>query len=114
MWYRQNLLIVGYGRFPIDMLRYDACWPASEHDAGLIAQTLEPGHAGAWCVAVEKRTARKKEKAWTPERWRSFGCRVAEVTSAYAACRVRELAKTKGTKPDTCMIEPADLIRHHQ
>lgn len=26
--------VTGAGQFPIDMLRYDACWPATEADAG--------------------------------------------------------------------------------
>ena len=68
MW---NATVSGYGVFPIDMLRYDACVPRNKWDASAIEQAFEDftyqrkwksvnvqghGHAGP-----------------TGERWRSFG-----------------------------------------
>jgi hypothetical protein len=36
-----KFFVQGQGHFPIDMLRYDACFPASEHDSALIYETFE-------------------------------------------------------------------------
>lgn len=32
-------VVEGSGEFPLDMLRYDQAFPASEYDAGLMAET---------------------------------------------------------------------------
>lgn len=31
----KTFVVEGSGRFPIDMLRYVPCWPATEHDSHL-------------------------------------------------------------------------------
>lgn len=35
-----RFVVMGAGRFPIDMLRYDACWPASSEDARKITESI--------------------------------------------------------------------------
>jgi hypothetical protein len=53
--------------FPLDMLRYDAAWPASEHDSGLIRQSVEHETRGPVEVVIY---ARRRP---TDGRWQSFG-----------------------------------------
>jgi len=53
--------------FPIDMLRYDAAWPASETDSNIITSTHQYENKGL--VQVEVRSRRPP----TPGRWESFG-----------------------------------------
>ena len=61
--------VEGRDPFPMDMLRYDACWPADTGGALAISwsHTREPGPGNhkitlnTWLVGI------------TPERWQSFG-----------------------------------------
>lgn len=41
--HRYRYFVSGKGKFPFDMLRYDACWPAGGEDAALMSDptTLE-------------------------------------------------------------------------
>lgn len=59
--------------FPIDMLRYDQCWPATSEDVGKMSMTFGRfGEADFRPVTV---AAHRDVKAgsFTLERWRSFG-----------------------------------------
>lgn len=56
--------VIGKGRFPFDMLRYDECWPSI--DATALAPIVEP--------SVPLRSIRMSSyKPPTPQRWASFG-----------------------------------------
>jgi hypothetical protein len=68
--------VQGRGEFPFDMLRYDACFPASSTDAALMAVPERSRIDGF------PRTITIKLKRWVPpgypfkptaERWASFG-----------------------------------------
>jgi hypothetical protein len=48
--------------FPIDMLRYDLCWPATGSDSIELAKATGP-----------RRVTMKGLKTPTPARWASFG-----------------------------------------
>ena len=62
--------VSGTGRFPLDMTRYDRCWPATEHDSNAIHDTFNnPGKQ--WKVRMAK-----SEGQWTDGRWASFGCSI--------------------------------------
>lgn len=61
--------VSGYGKFPIDMLRFDECWPIGVDDAALIADT-QIDWVGKWTVALSSASAP------TPTRWQSFMCTV--------------------------------------
>lgn len=63
--------VEGDGRFPLDMLRYDACWPHWERDA-LAAQSTGDHDAARRCVVLETH----RVEAPTVARWASFGWRV--------------------------------------
>lgn len=79
---RRQFTVEGQGPFPIDMLRYDQCWPKSEgEDTGVIEQSIRsrpPRQApqGGWPpyrVTLET----DSESAPTYGRWESFGWKVA-------------------------------------
>ncbi len=65
-----------YSEFPIDMLRYDSCWPA--HEDGKITHTFH----GRF---VEEKRAEPAEieltglREPTKGRWESFGWKVIEI-----------------------------------
>ena len=66
--YVTTFSVQGRGAFPVDMLRYDECYPASEREAGKL-EHHERGH----------RTVTLRAKHETPyyslteERWASYG-----------------------------------------
>lgn len=53
--------------FPIDMLRYDACYPASEHDSAVIRASIDDRGPEPYTVDVYAR------RPLTLGRWKSFG-----------------------------------------
>lgn len=66
----QRYTVRGRGSFPIDMLRYDCAFPATEVDAGIIERSFAPrGKMKTRTILLE--SALKREP--TCERWLSFG-----------------------------------------
>jgi len=63
--YEKFVVVEGCGNFPLDMLRYDSAFPATEHDAA-IAQNYQDKRS----VALVLRT--KNKLAPTERRWQSF------------------------------------------
>jgi hypothetical protein len=71
-----KLVVRGRGSFPIDMLRYDGCWPYNETDSHLIQQ--DP-----YSEPKDERTVTLKthgDRRWSPSvlRWKSFGWTVVK------------------------------------
>ena len=66
--------VAGYGAFPLDMLRYDACYPATSEDA------VEIGGSMYSRASQRLRTVRVRSvvKPATAERWQSFGWKVVK------------------------------------
>lgn len=60
--------VQGSGAFPMDMLRYDLCWPATETDANML------GTVGAF--GTNRTISLKGLKPPTSNRWASFSWRV--------------------------------------
>lgn len=56
--------VTGFGDFPVDMLRYDGVYPASEKDSGIIINSHE------------SRTVEVEGRGCTVRRWDSFLWRV--------------------------------------
>jgi hypothetical protein len=84
-----------YAEFPLDMLRYDRAFIFNKDDADLIE--LRSSHRGMDDAAIARYAARRgfdgicvstftesaSEKAWTPERWHSFGWVLKEPVASF-------------------------------
>lgn len=68
----QRFTVTGTGRFPLDMLRYDSCWPATQTD---VHNMSDHGHAvmGRCPSTIALETHGEP----TSDRWASFGWEVA-------------------------------------
>lgn len=83
MWLHRAIVTVPAGqRFPLDMLRYDACYPATSDDVGRLGGTLgrpwrgdevktEPTQVEVVSLRPDK--GRAGHGGWTVARWHSFG-----------------------------------------
>lgn len=77
--YFTSFTVTGSGPFPMDMLRYDQAWPMTTEDAQKITQSFDdPAGMVKWEVRLTM--AQKNKLAPTLERWKSFCCKVTEVT----------------------------------
>ena len=65
--------VKGSGPFPIDMLRYDLCYPKSEQDSYRLEKTFQPRDRSDHVVRLVS------AKAPTEARWGSFGWLVESV-----------------------------------
>lgn len=72
-----QISVTGSNPFPIDMLRYDGCYPLSEGDANLIRSSLEEGLTKRTTIVLLKPNGYQH---WTPnyKRWKSYGWEVVE------------------------------------
>ena len=77
--YLHSVVVVGSGYFPVDMLRYDHCWPADTESAMEVVNRDRDDLKGSRKVRV----LCLDRKGWKPtvDRWRSFGWDVKEHTS---------------------------------
>lgn len=65
--------VEGTGSFPIDMLRYDSCWPKSEGSDSLeVESSFRPRKAGN----IRRRVTLIGLSEPTGARWASFGWKV--------------------------------------
>lgn len=93
----------GVSEFPLDMLRYDSCFPMRGEDVAAIQHSLQrPASDGA---AAERRVlvvhyGTEAAPAWSTERWESFGCRIESVDAA-------TLRKPEPSEPEV----PAEYAR---
>ncbi|KRT69414.1 MAG: hypothetical protein XU15_C0011G0096 [candidate division NC10 bacterium CSP1-5] len=67
--YRQTFQVTGLGSFPLDMLRYDECYPRTERDTALIDQSFQ--EANVQYIGLE-RILTDEAKDPTFDRWKSF------------------------------------------
>lgn len=67
--FQVEFTVVGWGEFPIDMLRYDGCFPLTEKDTAAMAEQ------GTREVTLNKTLNRHHATNWSPTagRWESFG-----------------------------------------
>jgi hypothetical protein len=69
---RTQFLVKGADPFPVDMLRYDCCWPMQETDSYAIMSSVERSPS----YRTEPRVIElvtEKEGQITIGRWQSFG-----------------------------------------
>ena len=76
--YYQTFVVETVFNFPIDMLRYDGCFPHSEMDAGKIDRSLTLQGHNPVEVKIGRYVSTKHDQP-TVERWMSFGCKISEV-----------------------------------
>ena len=82
MWYRHEAVIEVSGPFPIDMLRYDQCYPDHGTDSRSIEDSRIPGRDNKpYRITVEAISEKKRGEHWTVARWESFGARVVETAT---------------------------------
>jgi len=81
--YQAMVRLPPFGAFPIDMLRYDHCWPATEIDAGKIILSLSDRRTkDPMSVAIRKSVpgiASQHYRPFTDGRWDSFAVTVTVV-----------------------------------
>ncbi len=79
--YLRHFKVRGRGEFPLDMLRYDQCWPRTGFDAEIIAPRYEMSPReglGTREVSLAKHTSLKHGNVATMGRWASFGWTVVK------------------------------------
>lgn len=76
----QTFKVKALGLFPLDMLRYDSCHPATELDSSLISRNLDAHGVGGVEVTVARWVYGKYDQP-TVARWASFGCSVSDVVT---------------------------------
>jgi hypothetical protein len=77
--YEHEATVEVNGAFPVDMLRYDRCYPASEEDAKAIAQSLARPRREPHRVTVKALSPSREH--WTRARWRSFGALIVKTVA---------------------------------
>jgi len=78
-------IVRGSGPFPVDMLRYDNCSPATEPDSSSIIMTFQGWDS--WEICVKHINHRGMSNSFTLGRWKSFGCSLEMVDSPYVLNR---------------------------
>lgn len=76
--YYQTFVVETDFQFPLDMLRYNRCFPDTEATAGLITANLTEGLSPIR-VIIGRYVETKKATPPTVARWKSFGCRVDDI-----------------------------------
>jgi hypothetical protein len=75
--YYQTFVVVPAFEFPLDMLRYDSCFPESEQESGKIFDNLAYNVTGQE-IKIARYVDGKKYMP-TIERWESFNCKVSNI-----------------------------------
>ncbi len=76
-----RIRVSGSTPFPIDMFRYDCCYPVSEPGSGIIADTIADNGIQHGAVSVDL-FLRCGVRIPTVRRWESFGWAVDEAFNA--------------------------------
>lgn len=74
----QTFKVTFRGHFPLDMLRYDMCFPDSEEDVAIIYDSIAISPLKGTTVTLARWVRGKKELP-TADRWESFLAKVSEV-----------------------------------
>lgn len=74
----QSFTVSGRLSFPLDMLRYDCCFPSGPEDAGRIQESMEHPLPAERLVIKLSRRIEAKGLMPTSGRWSSFGWVVDE------------------------------------
>lgn len=76
--YTRRFIVEGQVVFPIDMLRYDRCWPDSSSDAikilnSIDASVLHMPHVVTLIMLCNDRDDKPEAKRWESFGWKVFG-----------------------------------------
>lgn len=77
--YISEFLVEGTGPFPVDMLRYDQCWPADAPSASSILEPIYVEGGGERPRKVIMRKVSETGVGPTVRRWESLTWRVIEI-----------------------------------
>ena len=80
---RTEFIVRGDSPFPLDMLRYDSCFPESEPDSSVIRASIESPYQGPRDVVLVtiRKDAPQGRPPVTPDRWKSFGWQIVDVVT---------------------------------
>lgn len=81
--YQHFAVITTSSGFPVDMLRYDCCFPVAEADSRRIAESINPRVEDRQVSILVSRFTESSEPRWTYDRWRAFQCEIESVNSEY-------------------------------
>lgn len=70
-----HFTVEGKGRFPLDMLRYDCCWPKTPNDATVMTEHFVEFRSDLCRVSLSAASV----NAPTLGRWKSYGWPVVDV-----------------------------------
>ena len=97
--HRHEAVVTFSGAFPLDMLRYDACYPADSESAILISESLDTEtrrelakRPGGFAGRTVKIARFGHADGFTFARWRSFGCDITASCTCCAEAPARRLA----------------------
>lgn len=80
--YMRNFTVRGRGEFPLDMLRYDCCWPQGGDDVEAISPCYETAadrkELDVRSVRLSRWVRTKREPVATNGRWDSFNWTVVK------------------------------------
>lgn len=71
----------GKGAFPIDMFRYDGCYPHHETDSGKVTSHYSDPQSAAMRTVEIMAITDRKIAPFTEARWASFGWKLTDVSS---------------------------------
>lgn len=74
-----SFTVRGFGRFPVDMLRYDYAYPASGEDASKIDESFPSIGERFGAQGPQEIRLTTTTKGPTVERWLSFGWNIIEI-----------------------------------
>ena len=74
--YTSKFVVEGRGHFPIDMLRYDACWPRTQEDVTALNDYWSEKPRRVVLSSAHKLKGYRP----TSTRWSSFGWTVVEIS----------------------------------
>lgn len=77
-----------FGSFPLDMLRYDCCWPATSEDAAKLVKAIRGEYLSkdkhpSIRIATYVQNKKEAKVPWTTARWASFGCVLSNPNTLY-------------------------------
>ena len=99
------IILERHAVFPMDMLRYDQCSPASETDSAIIVRSVQYLNTTRSVAFVRREYSTSSGRVWTFERWESFGVECIPVTHDEMIDFKRELQSTPESDDATHRIE---------